>query len=52
MYIIILNYCTSQTIISKIDNNTDVKQYLKDNGYNESEISYMLTEHLNLTINI
>lgn len=52
MYIIILNYCTSQTIISKIDDNTNVEQYLKDNGHNEDETSYMLTENLHLTINI
>lgn len=43
MWISILDYSTSTIIVNEITDETDVDEYLKEEGYNESTISYMIT---------
>jgi hypothetical protein len=43
MWISILDYSTSTIIINEISDETDVDEYLKEEGYKESTISYMIT---------
>lgn len=43
MWISILDYSTSSIIINEISDETDVDEYLKEEGYKESTVSYMIT---------
>lgn len=52
MIISILDYSTGQVEIISINNSESIEESLQDLGYNLNDIEYMVTDTLNLKINI
>lgn len=53
MYIIIIDYSNGSLHIRKIDcnmTNIEASNYLREKGFNEDEVSYMIVEKLHLDI--
>lgn len=48
--ITVLDFSNGVVHIGQIHNNMDVYDYLKNNSFNEDEVSFMLTDHLTIKL--
>lgn len=44
MWISILDYNTTTIAVSEIDDDANIEEYIKSEGFHESEVSYMLSD--------